>query len=369
MASIVRDKLPTFDVTQLITAFREFLQKMRGECPVFRVLVVGETGTGKSTLINNLIGKEVAQVGHSYESETATIAELEVEVEGVPIVLFDTPGLGDSRGDHDDKYLQDMEDILKKRNIHLVIYCLKLSETRMRESLIRTFKEYSRIGVNWERTVIALTFADLLPVSAQVKKTPGFDMRHYFNSQVAEWHARITSMLVERVEVSLETARGIRCYPTTSDSEEKLLNGEGWYVPLWLDILELLSPGAAMRFLELHTNNIESSGPEVHDPSFLHNPGTIASRQSDAITHDAKKPRVTVRLQPAESKRLWEIIAEKVKSNAKAGAAIGALTGATVGILGGLVGIVVGVGVGAAVGTPIGGYVGLIRALFTKTQK
>ena len=366
MASIVRDKLPTLDVTQLIADLREFLRKMRGECPVFRVLVVGETGTGKSTLINNLIGKEVVQVGHSTESETARIAEHEVEVEGVPIVLFDTPGLDDSRGDHDDKYLHDMEDILKKRDIHLVIYCLKLSETRMRESLIRTFKEYNRIGVNWERTIIALTFADILPVSAQVKKRQGFDKRHYFNSQVAEWHARITSKLVERVGVSLETARGIRCYPTTSDFEEELMNGECWYVPLWLDILELLSPGAAMRFLELHVNNIESIGPEVHDPSSLDNPGTLARTRSDASTHDTEKSRVTVRLQPAESQRLWKIIAKKMASNAIAGVGIGAITGAIVGISGGPVGTVVGAGVGAAVGAPIGGFIGLIKALFKK---
>lgn len=41
----------------------KLIQQLKGNCPVFGVLVVGETGTGKSTLINNLMGKKVVKEG------------------------------------------------------------------------------------------------------------------------------------------------------------------------------------------------------------------------------------------------------------------------------------------------------------------
>ena len=47
---------------------RTTLSKLRKNCPVFRVLVIGRTGVGKYTL-NNLLGKEVASVGHTLKSE------------------------------------------------------------------------------------------------------------------------------------------------------------------------------------------------------------------------------------------------------------------------------------------------------------
>lgn len=233
-----------------------YLLKVAKGTSHFGVLVVGETGTGKSTLINNLVGKDVVNVGHSTESETSKITELRLTVEGVPFILVDTPGLSDSRVS-DEENLERLKDILSRDKINLVIYCMKLSETRMRASLINTFKEYHRIGLKWEQTVIALTFADGLSVPRQRRMDSKFQMKCYFNERFAEWCTQIARVLEERVGVVPEVAKNVKCYPTTDAYNEKLLNGEEWYVPLWLDILNMQSPGAAARFLEMHAKNIE----------------------------------------------------------------------------------------------------------------
>lgn len=174
---------------------KDIFPKTVSEHPVSGVLVIGETGTGKSTLINSLVGEEVVKVGVGMYSETATITKVSLDVEGVPVIFYDTPGLNFS-GNLDDRYIQEMKDMLKSGDIHLVIYCLKMSETRMRGSLIYTFQQYNKIGVNWEHTVIALTIADHLPVPRKEMKNPGFEMGRFFNDHVAKLHADFTTPLV-----------------------------------------------------------------------------------------------------------------------------------------------------------------------------
>ena len=139
--------------------------KMEDGCPIVGILVVGETGTGKTTLVNNLLGIDNSPKQGGLDSHASTISSYEMKVEGVPIRVYDTPGLWDSQGkDNDAKYLKQMKDILNSGEIQLVIYCIKLTVTRMHKGLIRTFQEYNKIGVIWEQTLIALTFADALPV-------------------------------------------------------------------------------------------------------------------------------------------------------------------------------------------------------------
>ena len=247
------------------------LLRIKNKYSGFGILVIGESGAGKSTLINNLVGEDLAEVGCSMGSETSTIAKYTVDVQGVPIALYDTPSLNDSRGDRDAEYLQQMEGVLKSGDIHLVIYCCK-SEPRLCGSLIHVFQEYNKIGVNWERTIMALTFADTLPVSMRKRKDPEFTMGHFFNDQVAEMQAHITRALVERVGVVPEVACKVIYCPTTSDPEEKLANGKEWYVLFCQEILNQLSSGVTMQAQKRHTNNIESSSPKE-----VTNDGTVPS--------------------------------------------------------------------------------------------
>ena len=129
----------------------------------------------------------------------------------------------------------------------------------MRASSIRTFIEYHRVGVNWEHTVMVLTFADCLFVPSSEKKKLGFQMSQYFNDRVAEWHQCISTTLVKRVGVEQRIAEKIKVCPSTSDRDERLLNGEQWFVPLWLNILEVLSPAAKARFLQKHSQTLEAN--------------------------------------------------------------------------------------------------------------
>ena len=314
----------------LYASFKGIIQKLKGDCPVFGVLVVGETGTGKSTLVNNLMGKYVVEEGHTLDSQTATITKHTLEVEGVTVALYDTPGLDDTRGTEDDAYLDKMKDILKGDTISLVIYCLKLSETRMRASLIRTFQEFNKIGVKWEKTVIALTFADALPVPYAERQKPGFEEGRFFNDRLAEMQLCIKETLRERVKVAAQVASDVSCRPSTSDPKQKLVNGDRWFVPFWLEVLELLSPGAAMQFLEMRANSIDD-----------------------------------LKLNPKEEESLAIIMKRKIIG----GARVGAFAGGIVGVVGGPLGIAVGAGIGAGIGSGIGGGVELFKSLFSKKKQ
>ena len=48
-------------------------------------------------------------------------------IEGVPVILYDTPGLGDSRAVEDEAYLKMINKLMEKESIHLIIYCFKMN--------------------------------------------------------------------------------------------------------------------------------------------------------------------------------------------------------------------------------------------------
>ena len=130
--------------------------RRRGE-PV-NILVIGPTGSGKSTLINALMGKAVAIVGQGATSVTSEVKEYEGKYEGVKIRVYDTVGFSDSKGKSDKNIVRD---IAKANKFDLILICLRM-DSRSDDKVKKMFTVLSSLlnKEMWERTVVVLTFAN-----------------------------------------------------------------------------------------------------------------------------------------------------------------------------------------------------------------
>jgi predicted GTPase len=60
------------------------------------VLMIGTSGSGKSSLINYLAGHDLAPVGHTGSSCTTDNMSYEVKFENIKLRIFDTQGFNDT---------------------------------------------------------------------------------------------------------------------------------------------------------------------------------------------------------------------------------------------------------------------------------
>ncbi|CAI5666117.1 unnamed protein product [Oreochromis niloticus] len=146
------------------------------------ILLVGETGTGKSTLINVLINYTIGvkwedgvwfqiveeeKNENQTESQTAEVVVYEIfgfdnETRPYSLTIIDTPGFGDTRGiEHDAIISQQLLDLFRSEDgvheVHAVGLVMKATDNRLSDRLRYIFNSVmSLFGKDVEKNIVAL---------------------------------------------------------------------------------------------------------------------------------------------------------------------------------------------------------------------
>lgn len=225
-------------------------EKLKAREKSVKILVTGLTGTGKSTLINAMMGNIVACAEFGPKPVTSKPIEVHKgEYEEIRIKVYDTAGFGDSTIS-EKKILKNISTKTPRRGFDLILITIRM-DSRMNKAVQQMLSTMGKLvdAEMWKRTVVVLTFANGFLM--QVRENDCSDgNKEYEYDQMERIKAEIKETFLEFAHISdTEIAQNIPFVVAGGLRNRNLPKDDDWLVTLW-DTSVLQCRGEARNFLK-----------------------------------------------------------------------------------------------------------------------
>ena len=329
--------LPDVNVIALKNHFQDWCrQKHRND---FSILITGKTGVGKSSLVNALVGRTVAEQGHELDPQTLQVTSYCAKViEGIEVRVWDSPGLQDGT-DNEESYLADIKSKIEGE-LDLVIYCLKMDDTRFHEEDKKTIQILTQaFGKElWKNAVIALTFAN------KVEDPTGGDKLAFFLKRLGIWQQKLKTFFGTELQIDPELLQSLPLVPTGNYRQPAgLPNCGNWLSKFWSACYCVAKDSAAFNLYRINRDRVRFpgcehlasvSGGSTEETETQTSPSAACTRTAGPSTRGDASQIPAIELSKEEQDSFWKTTWEMFKKHSsKASVFLGAIgTAASVGI-------------------------------------
>ena len=220
------------------------------------ILTIGASGTGKSALINGLVGAEVAKEdGETLCSQTCQLSCYKAKKKNTDIEIWDTPGM--EVANESAKLEQLVTDIQEKVcEVDLILFCTNMTSARFRQGDHQNVKIITKAFGDsiWKNAVFVLTFANQVKLPPTKKNTP---LNKYFDERLTEWKHEIEAALL-KIGVSKMLAESVKIVPAGYYDERSLPGRNNWLSDFWHTCLEGTREGAQATLLHVNIDRLKA---------------------------------------------------------------------------------------------------------------
>ena len=228
-----------------------------------KIMAIGEAGQGKSTLINALVGSEVAKEGAGFDAGTNEIQQYHINQNGVDIAIWDTPGFGMGNPEEDQKMAEELKHGGCKK-VDLALFCVRLDSNRFpTRAQIDTITKLNQVFGRefWKYCLFVFTFANNIQQLCPV----GEDLVYYFSQRCNTLEDQIRAALKKHVKLQGEELGRVRAIPVGSykkglfrDNPWALPDREDWFIVFWLECTEHMQSSALSALLRVNYHRLEA---------------------------------------------------------------------------------------------------------------